>query len=632
MKILVIKTGALGDVVRCTFLAQALKCKYKKYSPEIYWIASEGARLLFLNNPYIDKLILEKPETLKRLCNQNFDLVVNLEESEKLCRFASNLNPKKIQGFYFREGSIVPSQSAREWFNMSALGPKPQNDILKKKNKKTHRQIMSEVIELKDYKKFEPFLRLTKKQRRIADDFLKKNNLSKKDLIMGINTGAADRWPKSLSIKKTAKLIDKIYKKFNAQILLFGGKKELERNNQIIQLTKSPVIDTGCENNLAEFSALISVCNLFITTDSLGLHMALALKRKTICLIGPTSAHELDMYGIGEKVIAKSDCLCCYSSDCQSMKKIDFSQIMKKISQISSKQKITILITAFKEPFIEKALQSAINQKTFKDYEIIVSAPDKETLDIVKKYQKKSKKIKIFKDPGKGKSYALNLIFRNINTDLLVLTDGDVHISENTIESISDLFLDSEVGCVTGRPVPVEDKQTMFGYWANFLFDSAHKLRKDSHESHQFLECSGYLFAFRKEFIDKIPLDVAEDTIIPYFFWEKGYKVSYAEKAEVYVKNVNNFQDWVKQKIRTSKAHETLDKYVDTKTTPRVKTFATEIKGIKWLFSYPDNIKQIFWSGFLALSRFFMWAIVFYDTRFNNRQYQDAWERVESTK
>ena len=35
MKILIIKTGALGDVLRTSFLAQALKDKYKKINPEI---------------------------------------------------------------------------------------------------------------------------------------------------------------------------------------------------------------------------------------------------------------------------------------------------------------------------------------------------------------------------------------------------------------------------------------------------------------------------------------------------------------------------------------------------------------------------------------------------------------------
>lgn len=630
MKILIIKTGAAGDVVRTSFIAQALKDKYRKNDPKIFWIISKEALPLLKNNPYIDQIFIE--ENKNKLKKINFDLVVNLEETKALTQFTSSLNAKKLIGFIYKNKKIISTPTAKEWFNMSALGKKPQNDLLKKKNKKTHRQIISEIVEIKDYKKYEPFFRLTQEQRKQAQDFSRKYSLSKTDFIIGINTGSADRWPKHLSIKKTSQLIDQLYKKFNAKILLFGGPNEIKRNQEILKLTNSPVIFTGCGNNLIEFPALISVCSLFITSDSLGLHIALALKRKTICLVGPTSSAELGMYQLGEKIISKSRCICCYKENCKSMEKINLNEVIKQVEKIINK-KITILITAFKEPkTIGKAIEATLNQKTKYDYEIIVSAPDKETLDIAKKYAKKNKKIKILQDPGKGKSYALNLIFSKLKTDILILTDGDVWISENSVEEIANLFFDPGIGCVTGRPVPVENKKTKYGYWANFLFNAAHKIRKQSFEFSSFIECSGYLFAFKKEKINKIPLDVAEDTVIPYLFWEKGYKIGYAENAKVYVKNVDNWKDWINQKLRTSKAHETLHKYVDTKATPRVKTFGTEAKGIFEAMKYSEKIKESLWTLQLILSRLYMWLKVFKDTRIRNKNYGDAWKRVESTK
>lgn len=628
MNILIIKTGALGDVLRTSFIAQALKDKYKEQNPKIFWITQEKARILFINNPYVDHVLI--PKDREKIKDMNFDLLINLEEEEENCKFSSSLNAKNKIGFLYKNGKIIPTETAKEWYDMSALGKKPDNDILKKKNEKTHRQIIGEIVGI-NWKKYEPFLRLNNKQRELARIFLRRYNLSRSELIVGINLGSADRWPKSLPIKKTALLIDKIYKKYKAKILLFGGPNEIERNREILKLTKSPVIDTGSGNNLFEFPAFVSICNLFITSDSLGLHVALALKRKTICLIGPTSSSEIDMYDLGDKVMAKSKCLCCYKKDCKSMNKISINEVMNKLERLLS-QKISLLITSFKEPNISRAIESAMTQKTRYEYDIIVSAPDKETLDIAKKYADKDKRIKVFQDPGKGKSYALNILFNEIKTDILILTDGDVYILNNVVEEIGNLFLDPEIGCISGRPVPVEDKNTKYGYWANFLFESAHRIRKKSFELNSFIECSGYLFAFRKNKIDKIPLDVAEDSIIPYYFWEKGYKIGYAEKAEVYVKNVSNLGDWIKQKTRTSKAHETLDKYVDTKTTKRVKTFDTEVKGIKWLFSYPMSFKEMLWSFQLALARAYMWTKVFADTKFANKNYQDAWEKAESTK
>jgi cellulose synthase/poly-beta-1,6-N-acetylglucosamine synthase-like glycosyltransferase len=290
---------------------------------------------------------------------------------------------------------------------------------------------------------------------------------------------------------------------------------------------------------------------------------------------------------------------------------------------------ISIIITAFKEPnTIGKAIESFLNQDIKQKYELIVSAPDKETQDVVKKY----KQVKLFNDPGKGKSYAMNLLLKKVKGDVIMFTDGDVYVSENSVNEILKRFEEKEVGCVTGRPFPVEDRKTKYGYWANFLFDSAHKIRKRLDEEKIFLECSGYLWAFRNKVIKDFPLDVAEDTIVPYLFSEKGYRIAYAENALVFVKNVDNWKEWLSQKIRTSRAHETLDKYVDVTKHPRTKNFSNESKGIFYLFTYPKNIKEFFWTIELFFARLYMWMIVFYEVYVKRRYHKDNWTRVESTK
>ena len=294
---------------------------------------------------------------------------------------------------------------------------------------------------------------------------------------------------------------------------------------------------------------------------------------------------------------------------------------------------ISIIITSFKEPeTIGKCIESIISQNIKYDYELIVSAPDIETLMVARDYKKRSSKIKLFKDPGKGKSYALNLIFKKLRGDVFILTDGDVYMSDGSINNIMEHFKEDNVGCVTGRPVPQEHRSDQYGYWANFLFDAAHDLRKSLHDAGNFLECSGYLWAFRNNVVSDLPLDVAEDTVMPYFFQEKGYKIRYEENAKVYVKNADNWEDWLKQKIRTSKAHETLNKYVDTNLAEKTKSFSNESKGLRYLFTYPQTVKEFYWTLKLIGARLNMWIKVFYDTKIKNKQYADGWERVDSTK
>ena len=49
---------------------------------------------------------------------------------------------------------------------------------------------------------------------------------------------------------------------------------------------------------------------------------------------------------------------------------------------------ISIIITAFKEPkTIGKAIESFVSQKIDEEYELIVACPDKETHDVIEKYQ-----------------------------------------------------------------------------------------------------------------------------------------------------------------------------------------------------------------------------------------------------
>jgi cellulose synthase/poly-beta-1,6-N-acetylglucosamine synthase-like glycosyltransferase len=296
---------------------------------------------------------------------------------------------------------------------------------------------------------------------------------------------------------------------------------------------------------------------------------------------------------------------------------------------------ISIIITSFKEPeSIKQTIESIIYQQIKEEYELIITAPDNETLKVAKSYQNNNptKNIKIYRDPGKGKTYALNLLLKKTNGRVIIFTDGDVYMSKDSINNILTEFKDKKVGCVTGRPVPQEDKSTKYGFWSNLLFDAAHKQRTILKQQNKFLECSGYLWAFRSNLITEIPLDVAEDTVVPYMFNEKGYKISYSPNSKVYVKNVNNWPDWIKQKTRTTKAHETLGKYINLETTPRAKTFLNESKGITNLFTYPKSLKESYWTLQLILARLYMWLIVFYDTKIQDKHYTDAWERVDSTK
>lgn len=297
---------------------------------------------------------------------------------------------------------------------------------------------------------------------------------------------------------------------------------------------------------------------------------------------------------------------------------------------------IHIIITSFNEPRATlRAVKSFLNQKIEHNFKIIVVDPFMETEKFLKK-KLKDKRVSFFLDPGEGKSYALNLLFQEIYSknkeDVIILSDGDVYVSENSVLEIMNAFKNPMIGCMTGKPVSIDSRREKYGYWSHLLFDGIDNARKKFNKKKRFFECSGYLFAMRNGVIMDFPMEVSEDSIIPYLFWKKGYKIHYADKMEVYVKNPSTWEDWIAQKIRNIKGHENLNKIAPKM--PRTKSFFNEIKyGWHFLFIYPKNVREFIWTLQLYLARLYLYYRAFLEIR-KKKTYSDGWRETEinSTK
>lgn len=292
---------------------------------------------------------------------------------------------------------------------------------------------------------------------------------------------------------------------------------------------------------------------------------------------------------------------------------------------------IDIIITSYNEPKSTlRAVQVFLKQQIPQDFRIIVCDPFPEVKEFLRK-NIKDKRVGFFLDPGEGKSYALNLLFEKLNgdkDDFFILSDGDVHVSENAVQAILKQFQNPEIGAVTGKPVSVDERETKFGYWSHLLFAGIHRVREKMASSQKFFECSGYLFAIRKGIIKDFPLDASEDSIIPYLLWQKGYKIGYAEDAEVYVKNPENLEDWKVQKIRNIKGHENLSKLYPEM--PRTKSFWNEVKhGAFFALAYPRSLKEFGWTMQLYKSRLDIYREAFAELN-KSEVYSDGW-REKST-
>lgn len=284
---------------------------------------------------------------------------------------------------------------------------------------------------------------------------------------------------------------------------------------------------------------------------------------------------------------------------------------------------ISIVITSYKEPkTIGRAIESILSQEIPEKYELIVSAPDKETLNVAKSYN-----VRILKDLGKGKPAALNLIFKKAKGGIIILTDGDVYTGKDSIKNLLIPLKDSSVGAVSGHPIPTNSRDNKYGYWSHLLTEMVHQWRKQA----KFISCSGYLYAIRKNLFKTMPEDtLSDDAYNSRIVKNKGYKIEYSEKSLVYVKYPDNFKDWMKQKKRSAGGYNQIKYIFKEKEIDRSLT--KESLGIFQVLKYPKSIKEVFWTVELIFARIYLWFMIFLDINFLKKDFKKVWVRVDSTK
>ncbi len=316
-RLLIIKLDALGDVLRTTCILPALREKYG--DAQVTWVTMPEAAPLLENNPYVDRVVAYGPDALALCRVEQFDLVLSLDAAVRTAALASLAKAGEKRGFGLDpNGCVFPlNPEAEGWLRMGLF------DDVKKQNKRTYQDIMMDICSISG-KRQEIVVRLTDEEKAFARRFAKRVGLPSEEekarraiRVVGINTGAGDRWPmKQWSADSSVELIGKLARRGDTKVLLFGGTGELERNKQIRRAAGRKLIDTGHDNSLRQFMALVDLCDLLVTSDSLGLHVALGLGKKVVALFGPTSAAEIDVYGRGVKLVPDIDCACCYLREC----------------------------------------------------------------------------------------------------------------------------------------------------------------------------------------------------------------------------------------------------------------------------------------------------------------------------
>lgn len=308
--LLIVHLGAIGAVVRATSLLAAIKRKYP--GSHITWVTDAPSDQLLKNHPLIDRVFTSKSEDLLALSALEFDIGFMIDKSLKAAGVLQRTRVEQIFGFNVdaRGGAIVPATPAATELWRLGLDNHQKFFI----NQKPETQLMVEALELGEFRRDEYNLPLTAEEE-LESQRRRHQWQGDHEVILGLNTGCSAVIPyKKLSVEFQRQLIQTIQKELNVSIVLLGGPEDSERNQQIGQ--DLAVIQSATDRGLRDGLVSVAACDMVLTGDSLGMHMAIAQKKQVIAWFGPTCAQEIDLYDRGEKILSKAACAPCWKRLC----------------------------------------------------------------------------------------------------------------------------------------------------------------------------------------------------------------------------------------------------------------------------------------------------------------------------
>lgn len=187
-----------------------------------------------------------------------------------------------------------------------------------------------------------PRLYVTPQERQNARVKLEILGVESKDLLIGINPGAAYGSAKCWLPDRFKKLSQLLLENKSIKIIYFGDKAGAPLVQEICKDLPDRVINLAAQTTLRELMALIEACHLFVTNDSGPMHAASALGVPLIALFGSTSDAATGPYAGGHVIHKHVPCSPCYRRECPlidfiCMKKIEVSEVYDEILRYVSR-------------------------------------------------------------------------------------------------------------------------------------------------------------------------------------------------------------------------------------------------------------------------------------------------------
>lgn len=327
--ILVIKLGALGDVILISSALKALREHFPGAYIEVL-VKNEFKTILQIC-PYLDDLIILRNKSLAEIVKRilllrkkEFDIAVDFQNNN-LSHFMS-----------FAAG--IPMRYGYKNKKLGFLLNQPVVETDQKLDPLMHQL---QVLNLLGIKNIDKNLQIwiSDKEEEFIEEFLTQNWYNKNQLLIGINAIASHRWKSKLwHRQRYAQIADMLAENFNARVVFTGTENDLDSVEKIISHTKCKPINACGKTSLMQLAALIRRCSVLLTVDSAPMHIAAAVRTPFVALFGPTDP-ECHLPFSEKFALIKKDLKCspCYKSSCfrkSCMAQITVEEVYKVITSL----------------------------------------------------------------------------------------------------------------------------------------------------------------------------------------------------------------------------------------------------------------------------------------------------------
>lgn len=203
------------------------------------------------------------------------------------------------------------------------------------------------------------------------------------------------------------------------------------------------------------------------------------------------------------------------------------------------------------EKTIEKNIKSLLKQDYKGKYEIIVvdKSTDR-TPEIVSKFSKISKSVKLIKQKSKGISAARNLGVKKSKGEIVAFVDSDCIAPKNWLKNLLKPFSDKTIVAVSGT-YRVKNKESIIARFAQYEIEQRHK-RMERFDEINFV--GGFNCAYRKNIFLKfggfdVNLVQSEDGELSYKVSKAGHKIKFNPSAYVYHYHPDSLPKFLRQKF-----------------------------------------------------------------------------------